>query len=181
MPRPLVVVSNAVVRPAAERGIVLLMPGPLDVLILRDPRESPKKCSLIPLKGTPGVEFSEYRSDRTLDAAGRVLLDPAAEPITAEDRGLPLLVLDSSWRRLPKLSATVVGAPRRRRLPPLKTAYPRRSRDFEDPSEGLASVEALYAALVLLGHEGIDHLLDDYRWKDEFLELNAEVLGRGAL
>ena len=94
------------------------MLGSLDVLILRDPRESAKKCSLIPLKGTPGVEFVEYRSDRILEAGGRVLLDPAAEPITAADQGLPLLVLDSSWRRLPKLSATVTGSPRRRRLPP---------------------------------------------------------------
>ena len=157
------------------------MPGPLDVLILRDPRESAKKCSLIPLKGTPGIEFQEYRADRTVEGEGRVLLDPAAEPISADDRGLPLLVLDSSWRRLPKRSATVVGTPRRRRLPPLKTAYPRRSRDFEDPTEGLASVEALYAALVLLGHEGVDHLLDQYRWKDEFLEANAGALQGGAL
>ncbi|MGD2016800.1 MAG: DUF367 domain-containing protein [Planctomycetota bacterium] len=154
------------------------MAGDLDVLILRDPRESPKKCSLVPLRGTPGVEFVEYHPDRRLEAGGRVLLDPHAEPITDADRGLPLLVLDSSWRRLPKLSATVVGEPRRRRLPPLRTAYPRRSRDFEDPAEGLASVEALYAALVLLGHEGVDHLLDAYRWKDEFLELNAATLGR---
>ena len=153
----------------------------LDVLILRDPRESPKKCSLVPLRGTPGIEFVEYRPDRTLEAGGRVLLDPSAEPITAADRGLPLLVLDSSWRRLPKLSATVLGEPRRRRLPPLRTAYPRRSRDFEDPAEGLASVEALYAALVLLGHDRIEHLLDAYRWKDEFLQLNAEALGAGPL
>ncbi len=168
-------------KPALWAGIVWAMPGQVDVLILRDPRESPKKCSLIPLRGTPGVEFAEYRADRSLDAGGRVLLDPAAEPISAGDRGLPLLILDSSWRRLPKLSATVTGEPRRRRLPPLKTAYPRRSRDFEDPSEGLASVEALYAALVLLGHEGVEYLLDDYRWKDPFLELNAEALARGPL
>ena len=166
---------------AAAPGMVLAMSDPVDVLILRDPRESPKKCSLIPLRGTPGVVFAEYRADRSLDASGRVLLDPAAEPISAGDRGLPLVILDSSWRRLRKLSATVVGEPRRRRLPPLKTAYPRRSRDFVDPSEGLASVEALYAALVLLGHEGVEYLLDDYRWKDQFLELNAAVLGRGPL
>ncbi|MEM8711329.1 MAG: DUF367 domain-containing protein [Planctomycetota bacterium] len=149
----------------------------LDVLILRDPRESAKKCSLVPLRGTPGVEFREYDGDRTLDGGGRVLLDPAGELISDADRGLPLLVLDSSWRRLPKLAKTVVGETRRRRLPPLVTAYPRRSKDFDDPSEGLASVEALYAALVLLGHTGIEFLLDDYRWKDEFLDRNRSVLG----
>ena len=41
-------------------------------------------------------------------------------------------------------------------------------------------MEALYAALVLLGHEGVDHLLDQYRWKDEFLEANAGALQGGA-
>lgn len=148
----------------------------LDVLIVRDPKESPKKCSLVPLRGTEGIEFVEYRADRQVAAGGRVLLDPEGEPITSADRGLPLLVLDSSWRRLPKLAATVVGEPVRRRLPSLVTAYPRRSRDFEDPGEGLASVEALYAALVLLGHEGVEYLLDDYRWKDAFLEANRERL-----
>jgi pre-rRNA-processing protein TSR3 len=105
-----------------------------------------------------------------------VLLDPEGEPITEADRGRGLLVLDSSWRRLPKLRAIVKGEPVRRRLPALVTAYPRKSRDFEDPGEGLASVEALYAALVLLGHEGAETLLDDYRWKDEFLEKNRERL-----
>ncbi len=149
----------------------------LDVLILRDPRESPKKCSLIPLRGTPGVEFVTYEGDRTLDAAGRVLLDPDGDLISDADRGLPLLVLDSSWRRLPKLAKTITGEPIRRRLPPLVTAYPRRSKGFEDPSEGLASVEALYAALVLLGHENIEYLLDNYMWKQDFLESNAAALG----
>lgn len=149
----------------------------LDVLILRDPKESAKKCSLIPLRGTPGVVFREYDANRSVEAGGRVLLDPAGEVISDADKGLPLLVLDSSWRRLPKLAKTVLGEPVRRRLPPLKTAYPRRSKDFEDPEEGLASVEALYAALVLLGHGDIEFLLDDYRWKAEFLESNRDVLG----
>lgn len=151
--------------------------GELDVLILRDPKESPKKCSLVPLRGTPGVEFVSYASDmEPLDGGGRVLLDPEGEVIGPADRGRPLLVLDSSWRRLPKLRAKVTGEVLARRLPPLATAYPRRSKDFEDPAEGLASVEALYAALRLLGSDDVDHLLDAYRWKGEFLAANREVL-----
>ncbi|MEM9382794.1 MAG: DUF367 domain-containing protein [Planctomycetota bacterium] len=151
----------------------------LDVLVVRDPRESAKKCSLIPLKGVEGIEFVEYAPERRVDGGGRVLLDPEGEEIGVGDRGLPLLVLDSSWRRLPKLAATVDGEPVRRRLPPLVTAYPRKSRDFEDPGEGLASVEALYAALVLLGHDRVDHLLEHYRWREEFLAANRERLERG--
>lgn len=147
-------------------------PDPLDVLILRDPKESPKKCSLVPLRGTPGIEFVSFDPDRTIDGGGRVLLDPDGDPITTADRGHGLLVLDSSWRRLPRLRATVEGTVLPRRLPPLRTAYPRRSKEFLDPAEGLASVEALYAALRQLGHGELDHLLDGYRWRDEFIEAN---------
>ena len=46
-----------------------------------------------------GIRFVEYDGDRTVDGGGRVLLDPAGELISDADRGLPLLVLDSSWRR----------------------------------------------------------------------------------
>jgi pre-rRNA-processing protein TSR3 len=155
------------------------MTAALDVLILRDPRESAKKCSLVPLRGTPGVEFVSYDPDRTVDASGRILLDPAGELIGPGDAGMPLLILDSSWRRLPKLRATVTGEVVARRLPPLQSAYPRRSKLFEDPSEGLASVEALYAALRLLGHGDIDHLLAQYRWGEQFLRLNRGPLGEG--
>ena len=61
-----------------------------------------------------------------------------------------------------------------RRLPPLATAYPRRSRTFEDPDAGLASVEALYAALHILS--GPDpELLANYRWAASFLALNPSL------
>ena len=78
-------------------------------------------------------------------------------------------------RALGKLLATIDGDLTPRRLPPLRTAYPRSSRHF-DPDDGLASIEAVYAALRLTGHDGGD-LLDRYRWKAEFLDLNADALG----
>jgi len=64
----------------------------------------------------------------------------------------------------------------RRRLPALTTAYPRKSLITPDPERGLASVEALYAALALLGDEHPE-LLAQYRWRDEFLRANAALLG----
>ncbi|MCP3919163.1 MAG: DUF367 domain-containing protein [bacterium] len=146
----------------------------LDVLILRDPRESAKKCSLTPLRGTPGIEFREYRHDRRVDASGRVLLSPDGEELSAADADCGLFVVDCSWRRVPSLMRTVEGEPKPRRLPPLVTAYPRKSSTFEDPGEGLASIEALYAALVLLGRAAPE-LLADYLWADEFLRLNPTL------
>jgi pre-rRNA-processing protein TSR3 len=59
-------------------------------------------------------------------------------------------------------------------LPRLVSAYPRRSKIAQDPSEGLASVEALYAAICLL--EGPrPELLANYRWRDEFLAANPQL------
>jgi len=148
---------------------------PLDVLILRDPRESTRKCSLTPLRGFPGVRFVNYGKDRRVDASGRILLHPEGHRIGPEDRGRGLFLVDCAWRRLPELLATVDGDPAPRRVPPLATAYPRRSRDATDPEDGLASVEALYAALALLG-EPVAGLLDGYRWTEDFLRRNPSLV-----
>jgi pre-rRNA-processing protein TSR3 len=56
-----------------------------------------------------------------------------------------------------------------------QTAYPRVSKQGTDPDNGLASVEALYAALHILGRPTAG-LLDHYRWGDEFLLRNSNVL-----
>jgi ribosome biogenesis protein Tsr3 len=146
----------------------------LDILILRDPRESAKKCSLTPLRGMQGITFVNYHPDQTIDASGRVLLDPDGEELSEEDAGRGLFLIDCSWRRLEGLRRTVVGEPVRRRLPNLRTAYPRKSTTFKDPESGLASVEALYAAaFFLFGRRS--ELLANYRWAEEFLKLNPEL------
>lgn len=147
----------------------------MHVLVLRDPRESVARCSLTPLRGLAGVRFVDYHPDRRLYAAGRILLDPEGELLTAEDAGRDLLLIDCAWRRVERLARTVDGVLERRRLPALHTAYPRRSKTFADPTSGLASVEALYAASVVLG-EPRPELLADYRWREEFLARNATVL-----
>ncbi len=130
-----------------------------------------RKCSLTPLRGRPGVEFVNYHPERRVDAAGHVLLHTEGEELGARDAGRPILVLDCSWRRVEKLLATVDGDPVRRRLGSFTTAYPRKSTTFADPSTGLASIEALYAATVILG-EPDPSLLDRYRWSEEFLTRN---------
>jgi pre-rRNA-processing protein TSR3 len=66
-----------------------------------------------------------------------------------------------------------------RSLGPWRTAYPRKSKLFDDPTAGLATIEALYAAYVQLGRDPRG-LLDDYFWASEFCELNRELLSVGA-
>ena len=59
-----------------------------------------------------------------------------------------------------------------RTLPPIKTAYPRVSKLNHDPDGGLATIEAVYAALKLMNRP-VEDLLDNYYWKQKFLELNG--------
>jgi len=63
-----------------------------------------------------------------------------------------------------------------RSIPPgFVTVYPRRSKTFDDPANGLASVEALFAASAVLGEEN-PKLLEGYLWKEQFLEGNRQRL-----
>jgi pre-rRNA-processing protein TSR3 len=54
----------------------------------------------------------------------------------------------------------------------VKTAYPRKSEIYEDPEGGLATIEALYAALQIL-RRPTTGLLDSYYWRQQFLQLNG--------
>ena len=146
----------------------------MNALILADPRESRKRCSLTPLRGRTDFEFVTYRPDRRVDASGFILLHHEGPALGPGDAGSPLMLIDCAWRRLPSLLATVDGAPRRRSLPPVITAYPRKSSIFDDPGCGLASIEALYAAAHFLGDPWPD-LLEGYHWGAEFLRLNPEL------
>ena len=148
----------------------------MHVLVLRDPRESPGKCSITPLRGLPDLRIVEYDGSRRLDAGERVLLHPDGEELGERDRGRDLLLIDCAWRRVPNLLRTVDGVLHARRLPPLVSAYPRRSKIHPDPVTGLASVEALFAATLLLGAPRHDFLAT-YRWREVFLEANRQWLG----
>jgi pre-rRNA-processing protein TSR3 len=150
----------------------------VEILILRDPRESAAKCSLTPLRGLSGIRFVEYDRERRLAAGERVLLHPQGELLGPADRGRDLLLIDCSWRRVPSLLRTVDGELHLRRLPPLTSAYPRKSKTFADPASGLASVEALYAAVLLLG-EPRPELLSNYRWREAFLDANPALRALG--
>ena len=100
---------------------------------------------------------------------GFTVLALGAQELSVEDAGRPLLLLDSTWRLLPQLEACLHGAGVRRTLPAVGTAYPRVSKIAEDPNGGLASVEALYLAKLLLG-ERDDSLLEAYYWRKNFME-----------
>ena len=147
---------------------------PICATILRHPDENLAKCTLEPLYGRPELEFLEAVPGLQLDGTGMILLEVGAPVLSAADAGRRLLLLDGNWKHVEFLRARVIGAPIARSLPPIATAYPRRNRDGLDPQVGLASVEALYLALKILGHDD-PALLADYYWREEFFQRVAEL------
>ena len=150
----------------------------LEIILLRLNKESVKRCSLTPLRGW--AEFPArwiHCSPGDLVEVGEVtLLHPDGEILTPADACRPLLLVDSSWRDLPKVLSGVRGTLHRRCLPvEIATAYPRKSTTFQDPAAGLASIEALHAACAFLGHRW-DELLNGYHWKEDYLARNQCLL-----
>lgn len=141
----------------------------IPVTVIRHPKERISKCSLRHLHARQEFTFLKATVGFEFDATGFTVLAVDAPELEPADAGRPLLLLDSTWRYLPRLAACVRGTPVARSIPrTIVTAYPRQSRLFEDPAHGLASVEALYVAKRLLGDDD-PTLLDGYHWKDAFL------------
>lgn len=141
----------------------------VEVLIVRHYKENRKKCTLEPLVGRPGFRFLTWRPGATIRAAGHTLLAVEGEELTPADAGRPLLILDSTWRYLDAMRESLQGEVTPRCLPRgITTAYPRTSKLHDEPAFGLASIEALHAALLVLGLRD-DSLLDRYHWGGEFL------------
>ena len=149
-----------------------------EIILLRLDKESVKKCSLTPLRDRedPDIRWIRCSLGQAVEVGEATLLHPGGEPLGAADGARPLLLVDSSWRDLPRVLAGVRGKLHRRSLPAtLRTAYPRRSNWYPDPAGGLASIEALHAALAILGRRD-DSLLDGYRWAADWLRMNAGSL-----
>jgi pre-rRNA-processing protein TSR3 len=142
-------------------------------IILRHSRENLKKCSLRGLEKDPLFQFYTYPKLPPLDRPF-ILLTLNAPFLSKEDGKHPLLLIDGTWRYAARMQKTVLetypSLAILRSLPGnISTAYPRKQTLCEDSDRGLASIEALYLAHKILGlpHQ---HLLDNYHWKENFLE-----------
>jgi len=146
-------------------------------IVLRHRRENVKKCSLRGLEKKANFSFLTYPLEQLPELSGYLLLSLEGEPLTLEDQKKGLLILDGTWRyaeRMQHFVSSKVTLPCRSIPKGFKTAYPRRQNDCSDPSQGLASIEAIYIAYKILGRSCED-LLEHYHWKDAFLSKN-EVL-----
>ncbi|HWL10334.1 MAG TPA: hypothetical protein VNQ76_18160 [Planctomicrobium sp.] len=148
-------------------------PGCPTVIVVH-PRENRAKCSVEPLRGQPEFEFWKFPNRGSQSIDGYVRLGIGGPLLTASDRDNGLLLLDGTWRLAEKMENDFSTLPVRSLLD-WQTAYPRVSKVYADPSAGLATIEALFAAHAQLGII-TDTLLDHYRWKEEFLDRNAELI-----
>jgi pre-rRNA-processing protein TSR3 len=119
-------------------------------VIVRHPRENPRKCSILPLKGRPDLLFLTYPLRERPDLAGYVRLAAEGPPLSTADAERGLLLLDGSWRWAGEMTRDFRDVPPRS-LEGYRTAYPRVSKQGTDPDNGLATVEALFLAYHLLG------------------------------
>jgi pre-rRNA-processing protein TSR3 len=142
----------------------------LPTLIVRHSREKPQKCSVLPLRGHPGIVMVGYPVKKMPDLTGYVRLAAEGPPLGSADSAAGILLLDGSWRWAATMTRDFERVPPRS-LSGFRTAYPRFSKLGTDPDNGLASVEALFIAYHLLGRP-TQGLLDHYRWGEEFLRLN---------
>lgn len=143
-------------------------------IILRHRKENLKKCSLRGLEQHPDFRFYSYPKDQLPDLSGYFLLAMNAPVLEETDRNLGIFLIDGTWvyaermeRQLPKPHLF-----QKRSLPKnYLTAYPRSQNGCPDPSRGLASIEALYLAYLLLKRNA-DGLLDHFYWRNDFLNKN---------
>jgi pre-rRNA-processing protein TSR3 len=145
--------------------------GPPVTIIVRHPKENPRKCSVVPLKGRADVLFLGYPVAHLPPLNGYVRLAADGPELSEADRDRGILLLDGSWRWADAMVADFAHVPPRS-LHGVVTAYPRVSKLGTDPDNGLASIEALFAAYHRLDR-ATDGLLDSYRWAAEFLKRNG--------
>ena len=150
------------------------MPDHPPTIIVVHRRENRRKCSVEPLRDRAGFTFWTYPEDVQESLDGYVRLGIGGPLLSEADSASGLLVIDATWRLAERMEKKYAHVPVRS-LPSWQTAYPRVSKVFDDPSAGLATIEAIYAAYQALGHSTAG-LLDQYHWREEFLAINATTV-----
>lgn len=135
------------------------------------PRERRSKCTVEPLRGRDDFHFVRFPDEVSIPLDGYVRLGMGGAVLSPDDTHSGLLVLDGTWKLASKMEPFYADLPVRS-LPDVTTAYPRVSQLYDDPGGGLATIEAVFTAFRLL-QRPTDGLLDQYYWKDQFLEANG--------
>lgn len=133
-------------------------------------QDDPKKCTAAKLVKFGLANNVHKTSNKTL------VLDPFAEKtLLNKDKKLIRSVtgIDCSWSLADKTFVKKFSGIRRK-LPPLFAGNPVNYSKLNK----LTTVEAISAALYILGHQDLSlKMLDKFKWGHTFYELNKELLG----
>lgn len=149
--------------------------------VILDSGETANKCTIAPLESRPDFRLFRVKGAAPIGPLqSEIILHHEGEDITgvlSSKKILGIAAVDCVWKRLPTLLKRVQGAePRPVRIPSgFVTAYPRKSERDDDPSGGLATIEALFIAAALNGNWDAT-LLKEYFFSHRFLELNFNRL-----
>jgi len=139
----------------------------IQVLMLK--QDDPKKCTAVKLVKFGLANNVHKTSNKTL------VLDPFAEKtLLNKDKKLISSVtgIDCSWSLADKTFVKKFTGIRRK-LPPLFAGNPVNYSKLNK----LTTVEAISAALYILGHQELSlKMLDKFKWGHTFYELNKELL-----
>ncbi len=140
-------------------------------IVLRHRKENLKKCSLKGLENRKDFRFFLYPCDSLPPLDNYLSLGLEGSILSKQDQGKGIFLVDGTWRYAKTMSRTLPCIERRSLPHDLRTSYPRKKTGCQDPERGLASIEALYVAYLLLGRD-TQALLDHYYWKNAFLQTN---------
>src|SRR5262245_5001641 len=96
-------------------------------IIVRHPKENPRKCSVWPLRGREDLRFLTFPVKQPLDLTGYIRLAAEGPPLSEGDGESGLLVLDGSWRWAEAMTKAFAHVPPRS-FTGYRTAYPRVSK-----------------------------------------------------
>lgn len=149
---------------------------------LVDRAERPQKCTILPLEGRADFMIHRFERGQAIPAlTADLLLHIDGDSLDQMDlKGVnSLAFVDCHWRRCAGIVQQIQQPlPRLARIPSgFRTAYPRRNKENNDPSDGLATIEAVFIAAAFCGRRD-ETLLDRYHWRQEFLDMNRELFAR---
>ena len=157
-------------------------PPSITIEIIRRADEPRAKCTAMLLDGHPRIRLFHFPRVEAFDPEGKWVLavggpelDGELARVAAGDEPAPvgLVLVDTLWRKAEKLLGLLPEMKRVTLPAGWVTAYPRRSKLFDDPIGGLATNEAAYAGRVHTAEDDRS-LLNGYRWKEQFLEANQD-------
>ena len=135
-----------------------------------------RDCSINYVKDRGDVLIYNKEEVANFNFDNKLILQIDAESLSSKDSGKDLIIIDMGWKDALKLSKRFPSQLQRRSISGFKTAYPKTKPSSIRPTGGLRSIECMFVAKLILRGIKDESLLENYHFKDQFLEINKEQL-----